>query len=245
MSFEILALAVAIAFLASFVMSTTGFGFALTMAPLLTLAWNVKEAVAASILLSLMNQGPLIFEVRAHVVPKRVLVLLLGFAAGAPLGLYVFDALDADALTVLVASVVIVASVIMYIAPRVEIPDQHATPLGLVAGALSGAIGASTSLSGPPVVIYLLARHPEMESFRATILSYFLPAGIVTATAFAVLGRITGDVLLVAGASVPAMVLGMLFGMWVRRRLDSERFRLVVLAVLIVSSIAVMASALR
>lgn len=241
---DTLALAIAIAFLASFVMSTTGFGFALTMAPLLTLAWNVKEAVAASILMSLMNQGPLIFEVRLHVVPSRVFVLLLGFAAGAPLGLYVFDALSADALTVLVASVVIVASIVMYVAPRVEISDRRATPLGVLAGAVSGAIGASTSLSGPPVVIYLLARHPDMETFRATILAYFLPAGIVTATAFAVLGRITDDVLIVAAASVPAMALGMLSGMWLRRRLDSERFRLVVLGVLIVSSVAVMVSAL-
>lgn len=242
---DTLAVAVAIAFLASFVMSTTGFGFALTMAPLLTLAWNVKEAVAASILLSLMNQGPLIFEVRAHVVPGRVLILLLGFAAGAPLGLYVFDALDADALTVLVGAVVIVASIVLFLAPRVEIGDRETTPLGILAGALSGAIGASTSLSGPPVVIYLLSRHPEMETFRATILSYFLPAGVITVTAFAVLGRITEDVLIVAAASVPGMIAGVLCGMWLRRRLDAERFRVIVLGVLIVSSFGVIASAVN
>lgn len=241
---DTLAAAVAIAFLASFVMSTTGFGFALTMAPLLTLAWNVKEAVAASILLSLMNQGPLIFEVRTHVVPRRVFVLLLGFAVGTPLGLYLFDALDAEALKILVAVVVIAASVVLFLAPRLQIGDREATPFGAIAGIASGAIGASTSLSGPPVVIYLLGRHQDVETFRATILSYFLPAGVVTVTAFAVLGRITEDVLIVAAASVPAMAAGMLSGMWVRRRLDPERFRALVLGVLIVSSVGVLISAL-
>lgn len=241
---DTLAAAVAIAFLASFCMSTTGFGFALTMAPLLTLAWNVKEAIAASLLLSFMNQGPLIFEVRAHVDPRRVIVLLAGFAAGIPLGLYLFDRLDTDSLKVFVAVVVICASIIMFATPKFEIADRRATPYGLVAGLISGAIGGSTSMNGPPIVIYLLGRHQEVETFRATILSYFLPAGVITVSAFAILGRITEDVLIVAAASIPAMALGMLSGMWVRRRLDSERFRTVVLGVLIVSSIGVLISAL-
>lgn len=241
---DTLAAAIAIAFIAAFCMSTTGFGFALTMAPLLTLVWNVKEAIAASLLLSFMNQGPLIFEVRAHVVPRRVAVLLAGFVIGIPLGLYLFDRLDTDSLKVFVASVVIVASIVMFTAPRFEIRDDQATPLGLAAGMISGAIGGSTSMNGPPVVIYLLGRHQEIETFRATILSYFLPAGIITVTAFAVLGRFTEDVLIVAAASIPAMAAGMLSGMWLRRRLDSGRFRTLVLGVLIVSSVGVLISVL-
>jgi uncharacterized membrane protein YfcA len=241
---DTLAAAIVIAFFAAFCMSTTGFGFALTMAPLLTLAWNVKEAVAASLLLSFMNQGPLIFEVRSHVVPGRVVILLAGFAVGIPLGLYLFDRLDTDSLKVFVACVVIMTCILMFATPRFEIRDDQSTPFGLLAGVISGALGGSTSMSGPPIVIYLLGRHREVETFRATILAYFLAAGIITVTAFAVLGRFTEDVLIVAVASIPAMAAGMLSGMWLRRRLDSERFRTLVLGVLIVSSIGVLISAL-
>jgi uncharacterized membrane protein YfcA len=240
---ETLAAAIVIAFLASFSMSATGFGFALTMAPLLTLVWNVREAVAASVLLSFLNQGPLIFEVRTHVVPRRVVALLAGSAAGIPIGLLIFEKLDPDGLKVLVAAVVILASAILFLAPRFEIADRVATPWGVVSGVVSGALGASTSLSGPPVVIYLLGRHPDVETFRATILTYFMPAGVVTVAAFAVLGRITEDVLILAAAAVPAMVAGMLLGMWLRRRLDSERFRSLVLGTLVASSVAVIVTA--
>ena len=242
MSADIIAAAVAIAFLAALCMSTTGFGFALTMTPLLTLVWDVKPAIATSVLLSLTTQWPLIVEVRSHVVPSRVVVLLAGFALGLPLGLVIFDRLGSDSLTVFVAGTVIVASFALFASPAVQISDRAARPFALIAGVFSGAIGSSTSMSGPPVVIYLLGRHPDIETFRATILSFFLPAAIVTVTAFTILGRITEDVLIVGAACLPAMVLGIVLGMWLRRRLDPDRFRHLVLAVLVVSSAGLLIS---
>ena len=222
-------------------MSVTGFGFALTMAPLLTLAWDVKHAVAATIVLSLMTVAPNLLQVRAHVIPGRVLILLLGFAIGMPVGLLLFERLDSGSLKVLVAVTVIVASVITYATPSFRITGNART-LGLAAGAASGALGPSTSMNGPPVVLYLLGLDPGIERFRGTILAYFFPAGVLTVTAFAIAGRLTGDVLLVVAAAFPALVLGTLWGAWLRRRLDPERFRALVLAVLVLSSVAVILS---
>ena len=239
---EVIAAAMAIAFLAALCMSTTGFGFALTMTPLLTLAWDVKPAIATSVLLSLTTQWPLIVEVRSHIVPSRVVVLLAGFLLGLPLGLVIFDRLDSDSLTVFVAGTVIVASLALFASPALRISDRAARPFGLIAGAFSGVIGSSTSMNGPPVVLYLLGRHPDIETFRATILSFFLPAAIVMVTAFAILGRITEDVLIVGAACLPAMALGIASGMWLRRRLNPDRFRHLVLVVLVVSSAGLLIS---
>ena len=101
-------------------MSTTGFGFALTMTPLLTLAWDVKAAVATSIVLSLLTVVPNLVEVRAHVVPTRVLIMLAGFVLGMPLGLLLFERLDSNALKVFVAATVIVASIVAYVSPTLR-----------------------------------------------------------------------------------------------------------------------------
>jgi len=239
---DIIAAAVVIAFLAALCMSTTGFGFALTMTPLLTLVWDVKPAIATSVLLSLTTQMPLIVEVRSDVVPSRVVVLLAGFVLGLPVGLVIFDKLDSDSLTVFVAATVIVASAALFATPALRISDRAARPLGLIAGMFSGAIGSSTSMNGPPVVLYLLGRYRDVETFRATILSFFFPAAILMVGAFAILGRITEDVLIVAAACLPAMALGIVSGMWLRRRLDPDRFRHIVLAILVVSSIGLLIS---
>jgi uncharacterized membrane protein YfcA len=240
---EVVAAAVAIAFLAALVMSVTGFGFALTMAPLLTLAWDVKHAVAATIVLSLMTVVPNLLQARTGVLPGRVAILLLGFAMGMPLGLLLFERLDSESLKVFVATTVIVASLVTYVSPAFRITG-NAGPLGVAAGVASGALGPSTSMNGPPVVLYLLGLDPDIQRFRGTILAYFLPSGLLTVAAFAIAGRLTGDVLLVVAAALPALVLGTLAGAALRRRLDPDRFRALVLATLVLSSAGVIVSAL-
>jgi len=241
-SADTIAAAVAIAYLAAFCMSTTGFGFALTMTPLLTLAWDVKPAIATSVLLSLTTKWPLLIEVREHIVPSRVVVLLVGFVLGLPVGLVLFDQLDSSSLKVFVAATVIVASIVLYSTPSLKIADRLARPIALAAGVVSGVVGASTSMDGPPVVLYLLGRHKEIEAFRSTILSYFLPTGVVMVSAFAILGRFDRDVLVTAAACLPAIALGILSGTMLRSRLEPERFRHVVLAVLVVSSAGILTS---
>jgi uncharacterized membrane protein YfcA len=82
----------------------------------------------------------------------------------------------------------------------------------------------------------------EVERFRAILLAVFLPTSLVTIAALAIVGRVTGDVLLVSVVAQPAVVLGSLAGRWARARVSQEVFRLVVLAFLFASSGAVLAS---
>ncbi|HEU4758816.1 MAG TPA: sulfite exporter TauE/SafE family protein [Dehalococcoidia bacterium] len=242
MTTEVIAAAIAIAFLASACQSVTGFGFAPVMTPLLALAWGVKPAVATSMVLGTINLLPLLFEVRGSVSIPRVSWLLLGFVVGVPSGVFLLERLDDDTLKAIVAGTVIVASLLLYVSPRLG-GDEDTLAGRLIAGALSGSIGSSTSLSAPPVVLYLLGRRLDMSSFRATTLVFFLPSNVVIVLALALVGRITGDVLLLSAAALPSLALGVACGAWLRRRVQAERFRTVVLAVLLATGVAVLASA--
>ncbi len=237
---EVIVAGVVIAFLAATCQSVTGFGFALTMTPLLALAWDVKPTIATSILLGLLILFPLLAEVRGSVSVGRVSGMLLGFLFGAIPGIILVERLDEDALRVMVAATVILASVSLYFSPRIA-SGEDSIPMRLVAGALSGAIGTSTSLGGPPIVLYLLGRERDMPSFRATIMAFFLPAGAVTLLAFILVGQVTRDVLVMSAAALPGIAAGILFGAWLRRRLDPERFRAIVLAILVATSVAALA----
>ncbi len=239
MSPELIAAGVAIAFLAATCQSVTGFGFALTMTPLLALAWDIKPTIATSILLGVLILFPLLAEVRGSVSVGRVSGMMVGFVFGVIPGIILLERLDEEALRVMVAATVILASISLYFSPRIA-SGEDSIPLRLVAGALSGAIGTSTSLGGPPVVLYLLGREPDISSFRATIMVFFLPASTLTLLACIAIGQVTRDVLVMSAASLPAMALGIIFGGWLRRRLDPERFRAIVLAVLVVTSVAVL-----
>ena len=144
------------------------------MVPLLSLFWDVKLAVATTILLGTAGLIPLAVEVREHIRPWKVLPLVVGSMVGIPLGLLILDRIDPEALKIFVATVVIGASLILYFAPQMRVGGSSpASPVA--AGVLSGILRAGTSMGGPPVVLYTLSREQETEEFRGTLLASSSP----------------------------------------------------------------------
>ncbi|MGQ9571794.1 MAG: sulfite exporter TauE/SafE family protein [Dehalococcoidia bacterium] len=242
MTGPIIAGAVGIAFLAAGTQSLTGFGFALVMAPLLSLIWDVKLAVATSVFLGIVVNVPLTLEVRRRIRLRKVVPLLLGSILGIPAGVVILDRTDPEALKILVATVVIAASLLLYFAPRVKLGGHGLAP-PLLVGVLSGTLGSSTSMGGPPAVLYLLGHEREIEDFRSTLLAFFLPSGLLTLAGLAIAGRVTPEVLGASGAALPALGAGLLAGLWLRLRVQAEVFRALVVAVLLFASVAVILSA--
>jgi uncharacterized membrane protein YfcA len=240
---EILAAGILIAFFAAACYAVSGFGFALVMTPLLTIAWEVKPAIAASVILSTLALIPLLIDARGHVHLPRVGTLTLASLAGIPVGLVLLERLDGDTLTLIIAVTVIASSLLLYFAP--QIGGERDTTAGRVAsGFIGGALGASTSMGGPPVVLYLISRVREVGPFRATLIAYFLPGNILTIIGLLAVGLITGDVLLLCAAAAPAVALGLVAGTAFRQRIPAERFRIFVLGLLAVTSTVVVASVL-
>ena len=238
MSVEIVVFAIVVAFAAATVQSVTGFGFSLTLAPLLAAAWEPKAAVPVSLLLALATNIVLLTQVRGQVTFRRLPGLYLGLLIGVPLGVLFLEQVDADTLQIAVGAVVFAATVLLYLQPSIDAGhDPFALRLG--AGMMSGALGSATSMNGPPVVLYLLGRETEIDRYRATMLAYFLPSGVLAVTALVLVGRVDADVLIVAGAALPAVVAGILTGGWLRTHLNPERFRRAVVGVLIATSISV------
>jgi uncharacterized membrane protein YfcA len=237
----VIAGAVGIAFLAAGTQSLTGFGFALVMVPLLSLFWDVKLAVMTSTLVGSVSLVPLVVEVRRWLDLSKAFPLAMGGLVGVPLGLAIFTRIDADLLKVCVASLVIVASVLLYFAPRFRVGGP---PLvgSVIAGTLSGILRASTSMGGPPLVLYVLGRETEVEAFRSTILAVFLFNSVLTVIGLIIAHQIGGDVLTATGVALPAVAAGLMAGAWLRSRVRQGLFRTVVLAVLVFTSIGVIVS---
>jgi hypothetical protein len=222
--------------------SLTGFGFALVMVPLLSLAWDVKSAVVTSTVLGTFALLPLLLEARRHVRLTTAAALVMGSLAGVPAGILLLDWIDPEALKILVGVTVIAASVLVY-----RVREVRATRAGVIpavaAGAVSGVLRASTSMGGPPAVLYLLGAERDVEAFRGTILAFFLPMSLVTIVGLAAVGRVTPDVVRTSVIALPAMAIGMFAGVWLRSRVQGELFRLLVLLLLILTSVGVIISA--
>jgi uncharacterized membrane protein YfcA len=241
---ETLVAIAAIAFLAAVCQSVTAFGFALVMVPLLTVAWDVQPAVVTSTLLSTSFMIPLLYEVRSRVEPMAIAPLLAGSIVGVPVGVVVLTQVDATVLQVGVAVTVLVAALTLFSSPQGGVAQPHVVT-AFLAGGLSGALRAATSMSGPPVVLYALSRFgSDVERFRANVLGVLLPGSLVTIAAVALAGLIDGEVLLACLAAAPTMLIGTALGARLRGRVRPEVFRQVVLLVLVVATGVILVSAL-
>lgn len=212
------------------------------MVPLLSLFWDVKLAVVTSALLGTVAILPLTLEVRRRIRLRKVVPLVLGSLLGIPVGIVILDRIHPEALKIMVAAVVIAASLVVYFAPRMRL-ERGGVGSPLLAGILSGMLRASTSMGGPPAVLYILSREREMEEFRSTLLAFFLPSSLLTVLGLAIVGRVTPEVLATSAVALPALALGLLAGAWLRSRVQQEMFRTLVLAVLVFTGIGVIISA--
>jgi len=110
---------------------------------------------------------------------------------------------------------------------------------------MSGVLGGSTSMGGPPAVFYVQGTEPSVDMFRGTLIVFFLLSGLYRVGGFAAVGRVTSEVVTTSAITLPAMALGLVGGFWLRPRVQGEPFRLLVLLVLVFTSVAVIISAAR
>lgn len=232
---------VSFATLAAVVQSTAGFGFSLMLVPLLSLVIGPKETVVLSNLLSALLEAVLLIRVRQSVEWRLGGTLFAGAVVGMPLGLLVLVFLSADALQLVIAVTVIVFTVLLMRGLRL-----HAAGIAgdASAGIVSGILNTSTSMSGPPVVLYLQGRGIARGPFRATLFAYFSAISAIAVCLLAATGHFTQDVAFAAVVAIPSLFVGGVIGNRLHERVPEERFRYLVYAILIASGISAIVSAL-
>lgn len=226
---ELIVVAVAI-FSAAFVQMLAGFGFALLAMPIMTLAVPVEQAVVVVAIFGLATTAWQSIHLRHDAAPRLVRRLTVFSLIGMPIGLVVLNVVDDRALRIVLGVSVLVATALL--AGRISL--AHAGP-GLDAGCgfLSGVLNTSLGTNGPPLVFDLQARGLDADRFRATIAAVFVFSNIVALVLFAVDGKISGDELQAAAVAAPAWALGQGLGWPVRRHVHGERFRRLVLLLLL------------
>ena len=205
MTVEILA---ALAVLAGGVVhSATGFGFALVATPALAAAYGPAVAVPTVTVLSLLvNVLTLTGERRPRAVLRPTTELLIaGSIPGMALGAVILAQAPEDALRALVALAVLLAVTVHLRSRRGPASPSGGPAQALGAGAAAGVLTTSTSLNGPPLVLYLLHARASAEQSRDSLAAIFLATGLLGLATFAVAGTLElaeAFALLLAAAAV-------------------------------------------
>jgi uncharacterized membrane protein YfcA len=237
----VVAFVVAVILVAATAQTLVGFGFALISMPFLVVILDVQDAIVLTSLLSLTNTGIVAQQARRHVPWRTVSWMLAGSLAGMPIGLAVLLLAPEDALRLAVGVSTIVLAAALGTGLRFG-SASAGSELGV--GFLSGVLNTSTSMNGPPVVLYLQSLRRPPDEFRAALAAFFFIVSALTLAAFVVTGVITAHAVALAGAGLPSVFLGSVIGHALLRRTHPELFRRLVFALLFAAAISAIVSVL-
>jgi uncharacterized protein len=233
-AFALVAVAVLIG---STVQAVVGLGIGLIAAPVITL---VEPDLMPGVLISLAFVLPCVTLVHDHddidwsglnwSLPARLV--------GTAVGVWVVATFTAGQLGAFIGVIVLLAVAVTWQA--VTVPINHGT-LG-AAGFVGGVTGTATSIGGPPFA--LLYQHRPPPQIRSTMAVYFLVGALISLVGLAISGDLELHQVAVAGLLLPAVGLGVLLGVPLRRALPAHRVRPAVLAVSAASALVLVVRSL-
>ena len=219
----------------SLLQGAVGFGLSLIAAPLITLIDPTLvpgPLLLAALVLPMLTAR----RDRSWVDLRGVRWALVGRVPGSVLGAAMLTGLSPRAMT-LAVGIVVLAGVAMT-ASGVRLRPRG--PTLLVAGVLSGFMGTTAAIGGPPLA--LVYQHAEGPRLRGTLAGYFVIAALISIAVLALAGRFGRHDLLAGLALLPGVVLGYLGSHRVARWVDRGFTRH---AVLLVSTLAALALVVR
>ncbi len=228
--------------MAAFIHAVSGFGFALFIIPPLSAFIGPVEAVVLSSVMGVWS------NTRVYIGSWRDTdwhigwPLIAGAALGMPAGLVVLFTMEPRVLKGIMAVVVLVSTVLIWRGWQIHRQSQW---LSGGVGVLSGVLNTSTSMNGPPVVLYLQGMKVEPARFRGTIAAFFTVSNLIALVLLAASGKIERDTGLQAAIGFPGLLIGYAIGYRVFQKIDAIRFRQVVIGILLISGVVALITAAR
>ncbi len=220
-------LSLLIIFIAGTVQGLTSFGFSLISLPLLCMIIPLKTVVPILIIYSLIINSIIFYKIRYYVNLNRIKYLIIAGVVSTPIGTYVLLVIKGDVLSIVVGSIIIFTSLILWKGYKVNIKNEKLS--FIIVGLFSGILNGSVSLSGPPIILFLTNQNAEKQIFRANLTSYFLILNIITVPTYLFAGLITKEVLRYSAFLFPGLIIGVLSGLAISNKINDNIFKKIIL----------------
>lgn len=225
--------------------ATTGFGAAVITITLGVHLYSLDFLVPLVVILNLEIS---IYIVAKHYKPidwrllLRKIIPLVGL--GLPLGIVLFNLVEADVLRLVLGVFVICFSVMELIMVLRMPPGQERKPLSAVPAALwlfMGGVVHGMYAAGGPLVVYYAGRNiPDKQVFRSTLTAMWLVMNAVLLVVHLSTGKITTETAWMSAVLLPPLAIGIASGEWLHFRIPERAFRILIYSILIAAGISIL-----
>ncbi|MCW8194948.1 sulfite exporter TauE/SafE family protein [Proteobacteria bacterium 005FR1] len=225
--------AAAVIFVGAFVQTSIGFGLAIVSAPFLF--YLDKAYVPAPIIIAALANGLFTtWHFRAHLSFGGLKSAIIWRIPGSLAGVGLLMIISEKTLAVLIA--IVIASGILTTYFRLHVPFSQRN-LG-IAGFLSGLMGTSTSIGGPPMAIVMQGQ--VANAIRGNLAAFFIFSCITSIVVLFPTGYLGMSELILAAPLIPASLLGSWLASRFSGRIDDEMMRWGCLVLCSVSVVAML-----
>lgn len=221
-----------ILFLASFNQGLTGFGFALTSIPLISLIVGIKYAVPLGAIAGFVVNVLLSVQLRKSIDFKSLRFLYVGSFIGIPIGVLLLSKADPE-LFQRILGIVILLFVVMSFTNFIK-PISLNLKWGYIFGLFSGMLGGAFNTNGPPVLIYFYLTGKGKVEQKSAITGFFIVASILIITMHAITGLSSKAIFIDALKFLPFIVSGYFLGSSLFKKISSEFYSKIILGFLFV-----------
>jgi uncharacterized membrane protein YfcA len=230
---------------AAFVTGLSGFAFGMVAAAVRFYALPPPQASVLIAAYALLVQGYAVWKLRHLLDAHRLMPFIVGSALGIPFGVAAVRWASPIYLRIGVGLLLVLFSLYNLARPQLPQMKQAGRVADGAVGVLNGVIGGATGLAGIVTVIWTSMRGWSRDEQRAV----FQPTGVASflmiIVAFGGVGIITVETTRLFLLGLPVLAVGTWLGWLLYGKLDEGAFRRVVLVLLLVSGVALTASAWR
>jgi len=224
-------------FTSALIQGMTGFGSALVAMAILPLFLPVRTVTPLVLLVGLLLNIIIFVRFHQHFDMKKLFPIIIGAAAGVPIGVYGLKMIDERIIKLVLGTVLFSYS--SYSLTGRKLSGSFSAKWGYAFGFLSGCLGGAINTSGPPVVIHATLQRWSQHEVVTTLQSFFIMSGLYTLVMHSLHGLFTMQVLRYWAILVPVQVAGVFLGMFLHTRINEELFRRIVYVLLMAFSVVI------
>ena len=238
---------------AGLIQSAAGFGSALVCMPILTLLLGIRNSSPLVALLGMVVSTVVLAQNWRGLDWREAGRLILASLLGIPLGIWLLRTVDEGLVTGALGLVLIAYALhALWANGRAEAPPAGNTKASIaphpwlwtagayLAGFTAGILGGAYNTNGPPVIIYGAAKRWPKVRFKSILQSFFLADGVLVVFGHAMAGSLTPETWRNFLYALPALGVGILLGSRLDKRLDPDRFRRIVLILILLLGISLL-----
>ena len=233
--------------------TASGFGSALVAMPIVCLVIDLRMAAPLQALLSFVVSATVLYQNWRALQWREASRLILGAILGIPLGTLALKSVAPSLVTGCLGLMLLGYGLFEFRtrhrarsssdserAPgpddpksKIQNPKSGASWIAWLVGFAAGVVGGAYAADGPPLIIYGSVKRWPKATFKSVLQSCFLVNGAFIVLCHGASGLITKSVLSYCLYALPGLLIGIVVGSYVDRRLDHNRFRTFVLCLIL------------